>query len=466
MEIKYLSLPAEIIDGKTLTFDNSLLPTTIKVMHEGVNLNKSSFSEEAIKNAAESLKNKPILGYIKKVDGSDEIDFAGHEFEIVINENGVDVEYLGRPLGVIPETNSYQIVEEDDKKYVVCGGYFWREYLNKAYKILKDNPEKSVSMEIAIDEYEVDDDGIIHIKAYRYLGVVVLGDDVLPGMEGAKLNVDFSKKDAGCFLAKIEDLNNKITKYFSSEAVNKGGGEVADKESMFATYNQKRKALREALPSEVVKDGEGNIIKETYYYIADFCDQYVYVERNIWEKDEGYNYEYGRFTYDFDEEKIEAQITSEFKKMILTWLTEEENKKIEDERKEAMAIKATFETLKEEHDTLKKDYTKLENETKELREFKAQKDKEEFEAEQARVKQEKIDYINTEYENISADIRDLFIAKVDEYETIEDIDADICVYVVKNKVVFSKTKKKVDNIKIGLEKDEKHPVMSPYGDLF
>jgi len=209
-----------------------------------------------------------------------------------------------------------------------------------------------------------------------------------------------------------------------------------------------------------------NIIKETYYYIADFCDQYVYVERNIWEKDEGYNYEYGRFTYDFDEEKIEAQITSEFKKMILTWLTEEENKKIEDERKEAMAIKATFETLKEEHDTLKKDYTKLENETKELREFKAQKDKEEFEAEQARVKQEKIDYINTEYENISADIRDLFIAKVDEYETIEDIDADICVYVVKNKVVFSKTKKKVDNIKIGLEKDEKHPVMSPYGDLF
>ena len=152
--------------------------------------------------------------------------------------------------------------------------------------------------------------------------------------------------------------------------------------------------------------------------------------------------------------------------MILTWLTEEENKKIEDERKEAMAIKATFETLKEEHDTLKKDYTKLENETKELREFKAQKDKEEFEAEQARVKQEKIDYINTEYENISADIRDLFIAKVDEYETIEDIDADICVYVVKNKVVFSKTKKKVDNIKIGLEKDEKHPVMSPYGDLF
>ena len=37
----------------------------------------------------------------------------------------------------------------------------------------------------------------------------------------------------------------------------------------------------------------------------------------------------------------------------------------------------------------------------------------------------------------------MFIDKVDEYETIEDLDADICVYVVKNKVVFQRQIRKI-----------------------
>ena len=42
-------------------------------------------------------------------------------------------------------------------------------------------------MEIVVDAYEVREDGIIDIKAYRYTGITILGDNILPGMEGASM---------------------------------------------------------------------------------------------------------------------------------------------------------------------------------------------------------------------------------------------------------------------------------------
>lgn len=225
MKTKYFSLPVEFTENKVFSLDDDLIPVDIKVMHNGLNLNNTYFSDEVIEDAKETLKNKPILGYIKKQDGSDNIDFGGHEFEIVLTEDDIKIVALERPLGVIPETNNYAIQEIDDKKYVVCRGYLWREYLNDAYEILKENPNKSVSMEIAVDDYEVNSDGTIDIKKYRYLGITILGDDLTPAMQGAELNVigHFSKNKYEEFYNKIEELNKRLNKYSSSNTNNEGG---------------------------------------------------------------------------------------------------------------------------------------------------------------------------------------------------------------------------------------------------
>ena len=37
-------------------------------------------------------------------------------------------------------------------------------------------------MEIAVDDYDINEDGSINIKKYRYLGNYVLGDDVQEAM--------------------------------------------------------------------------------------------------------------------------------------------------------------------------------------------------------------------------------------------------------------------------------------------
>jgi len=460
---KYFSLPVTFTEIKDYSYDDSLIPVDIKVMHDGLNLNNSTFFEEAINDAKESLKNKPILGYIKKVDGTDQKDFAGHEIEISFGEDGVKVIYLERPLGVVPESNNYAIQEEDNKKYVTCRGYLWKEYLNQGYEILKDNPNKSVSMEIAVDGYEINTDGTINITKFRYLGITILGDDVIPAMQGAELNVvgQFSEKVPKDFYSKIEKLNEDLKKYQDQQKTSKecktsdkGGESVVT--SKFATYNQKRDALRNALDSEIVRDDDGNIIEETYYWVADFDDEYVYVERSHWFEDD-YESDYGRFTYEFNEETIEATITGEFEKMILVWLTEEENQLIEEQRNQFTQISNELETLKDEHSTLQENYNTLESEVNKLREFKSSVEKARFEEQQNELFEL--------YDELLKDNAEYTLLKENKNNyTIEELEKELALLYVKSNNKFSKkdTKKK---IKIGVNLENDKVIQSPYGDL-
>jgi len=460
METKYFSLPVKIIENKNFSLDDSLIPVDIKVMHNGLNLNNTYFSDEVIEEAKDTLKNKPILGYIKKQDGSDEKDFGEHEIEIVLSEDSVKVVVLERPLGVIPETNNYAIQEEDGRKYVICRGYLWKEYLNEAYDILKEKPNKSVSMEIAVDDYDINDDGSINIKKYRYLGVTILGDDLTPAMKGAELNVigQFSHNDNKDFYNKIEELNKKLLKYFSqNKDDNNQGGEnmptdnKQNKRETFSTYNQKREALRNALDPVIIKNDDDEIIKETYYYVMDFDDDYVYVERHIWEEN-NYEVDNGRFTYEFNEETLKATITGEFEKMILVWLTEEENQKIQEERKQYSIVSEELKDLKEKYNNLSTEHEEVVDENKELKEFKENVIKQQ--------KQAEIDEVFNKYSNVldTSDMEDLRGKAMDM--DIVELEKELSFRLVQKKFNFSKTSKK-DSTKIKIVDDNDDN--EPYG---
>lgn len=114
-----------------------------------------------------------------------------------------------------------------------------------------------------------------------------------------------------------------------------GGSEFSAK---FATVNQKREALRNALDPVVIKDGTGKIVSEMYYYVSDFDDNYVFVERDIWTVD-NYECKYGRMTYTFDESTMTASITSEFEEMVKMWLTLAEAAALNAERAELETLR-------------------------------------------------------------------------------------------------------------------------------
>lgn len=172
------------------SFDSErFLKLRVKVMHTGLNLNNSNFNMDAINAAADTIANIPLLAFIKKTDGEDSDDFAGHEYEIKITENDVKYVYLGRPIGIVPETNNYAIeTDEDGKSFVVVDAYVWKDYANSALDILNRDAVKKVSMEILVDDYEYNE-SYIDIKAYKYTGVALLGEDVREAMIGAQAEI-------------------------------------------------------------------------------------------------------------------------------------------------------------------------------------------------------------------------------------------------------------------------------------
>lgn len=176
--VKYETQPFE---------DDRFRKIKIIVMHEGLNLNGSVCGMNSIEDAKESINNIPILAFTKELyDG--EKDFAGHESEVVITNDGdLKYRYLGRPIGIIPAIgNDYHYEEHNGKTYVVVTGYIWTDYANEALDILERDGEKSQSMEIRIDNGYVDMNGNFNITKYRYTGLTLLGDDVRPAMVGAK----------------------------------------------------------------------------------------------------------------------------------------------------------------------------------------------------------------------------------------------------------------------------------------
>lgn len=197
-EIKNLSMPISKMEFSD-TINPSLSKCSIYVMHTGENLNGSSFSDESVFSAKDTLKNIPILASIKRDEDYNPIDFEGHEMETrIIEKTNGDLDwkivYIEKPIGVIPESNNYRVETlENGEKWVVVDGYIWKEYGNGAYDLLK-NDDKKVSMEISVADGYFDDNFMYHINKFNYLGVTVLGDNCPPAM-GSNAVISLFKQD-------------------------------------------------------------------------------------------------------------------------------------------------------------------------------------------------------------------------------------------------------------------------------
>ena len=207
---KILNIPLDFSVDTTFD-DERFLKTRVRIMHTGLNRNHSNFSKSVVEKAKSTISNIPLLAFIKKVDGEDSADFGGHEIEFKITADGYEEVYLGRPIGLIPTDNNYQLVEEEGILYVEVDGYVWKNYANEALKIIQESGEKSVSMEILVDDYEVDEGGVFDITDYKYNGICVLGDSVRPGMAGAHLKVAEYTQDS------VSELREEFAAYFSEK---------------------------------------------------------------------------------------------------------------------------------------------------------------------------------------------------------------------------------------------------------
>lgn len=107
--------------------------------------------------------------------------------------------------------------------------------------------------------------------------------------------------------------------------------------AFISTYREKREALDNALPYVHENDASG-VIHDISFGIFDFDDTHVFVEKCEYERESGYTVEHGRYAYTFNETDKTAVITSDFEKMIVKWLTQDELDQLE-------AQKAQYEEL-------------------------------------------------------------------------------------------------------------------------
>ena len=349
--------------------DSRFVNCIIKVCHDGLNKNNSSFDKENMLRCAEqSLRECPILGSVVVDEDTGEKRLNGHdmETELVETEEGyqLKVNHIERIYGFIPHDAKvwmeYDV--EREKTYVLTNGVLWANYLDDVEDILNEKDgETDISMEITVDNSAMGMNGIENIKDFRFLGITMLHDR--PAMEGANLKLANFQMD---------ELKTSLQEMMKMYAIEMEGGENMDKDKV--VESEVKEEVFEEVPSEPVEDEFA-------------CDPKK--KRNC---------------EDEDNKKKE----------------DEDDKKKKDE--EDMACKKKkYEELEEKYSALEKSYAELEAKLESMADYAELKAfKEAYDAEQYKAK---VDAISKEFglaEKDFKDIREKAYAKEISLENYEE----------------------------------------------
>lgn len=315
----YFSVKNEVSDN-----DTRFLNCTIDVLHTSANFNGSVFSKEVVEENIDTIKNTPILGYIREMpDG--EYDFKGHEYIITKDENGVRRKNIGSAWGVIPESCnprwfSKTLDTGEEVEVLQVDALLWSKLEDSADIMLRDI-EKGQSMELepeSIEGYEDPETGLFHFTKFSFDGCTILGDGISPAMQDANITINFTMSD---FIENIQsELINKYSAFTklvnsttsanlvddntftkSNEMVNeniKGGIRTMEKTD-FSTVLQMFKDISDTIAQhELVEDRWGD--KYPRYYAVDIQENEVIVV------DRMSNYNYFAFSFAMNGDGIEV----------------------------------------------------------------------------------------------------------------------------------------------------------------
>ncbi len=224
--MKIQKLPCNIKKFSDESYDG-LVKAKVIIMHEGRNRNGSSFSVDAMEDAKETLKRRPLLAYIKRDEDGIAEDFDEHNYiqKIIQGDDGYEIQtyYLERPIGCFFDDCDPRYEEIDGVTHLVADCYIWEDYNNESLQLLDDsNGQKDVSMEIEVVEHQYNKKNkVLDINKFKFRAVTVLGDDVTQGMNGTcNLNLYTNKNNYDDFIMQVECKLNNFKKEGEDMSVN------------------------------------------------------------------------------------------------------------------------------------------------------------------------------------------------------------------------------------------------------
>lgn len=252
----FVQIPSVYESDNENTTD-SILYGKVKLMHTGLNRNKSNVTKQAAENCLSTIQYKPVLANFTDVNG--ELDFTSHDMEI--DDEG-NVNYLERQVGCFTSDKPYMEYEkETDRYYVYATVAIPREY-TKAADVIESKNGTKVSAELCVNSmsYDVKNNELL-LDDIEVMGVTLLGTnpetgmEVQEGMEGARLDIkDFSQsvqfeKD-NKLIETLERLNTTLSRFDIDTTTRKEDTQVEDTNI-------------EMLEEEIVVDEETTLMEDS-----------------------------------------------------------------------------------------------------------------------------------------------------------------------------------------------------------
>ena len=371
--------------------NENLLKVKLSIQHDGANKNGTKFSLENIRKAESTLRNIPILAYIKRDENGEAQDFDQHNMiqRVVETDEGYDLvtTYLEKPIGVIPTESEITYEEMDGRTYLCATGYIWKRYANEGLDILMQSEQKGTSMEIEIYDGKKDKiDGLYDITDYGFLGVTCLGDDVESGMYDTTITKYAASKS---YKRELEDIYKEIftLENGKEDVMSEEVKEVIEEAAIEVTVEEPTVEVAEEVVEETVEE-----VAVTDEYVEEPTVEEVAVEEVAQETitEETVVEEVSEPTI---EEVIEENI-----QIVEEPVVEEAIEEVIEEQEAEYSIEELVEKLgaKEiEINSLMDKISSYEEELSSLREFKAVKEQEALEA-KVEVIAEKFSTLNKE----------------------------------------------------------------------
>lgn len=215
-----LPIQFEKIDNPPYLNDSRFQAVRCYVAHEKENYNGSYFDLPVLESMGKKMAGVPIVGYIS-ANNVNEKDFNGHEQRLIVDDNGISIEYLGRAYGCVISNDDVTIVDrmhEDGKmrKYLCVTGVLWKMFTD-AIDIFDRDVSKSHSMELQEDSIKgkFEKDGYFHFTEATVRALCILGEGILPAMSNSvieKFSQDNIDKDIQELLKEVNDSIKQFTK--------------------------------------------------------------------------------------------------------------------------------------------------------------------------------------------------------------------------------------------------------------
>lgn len=195
---------------KLLENDGYCSIAEVDFLHIGLNRNRCNISKECVEKSLQSFYNKPLLCILdNSILPSLSTDFKEHAYSEEERKKFI-------AFGTIPESSEFNYIErENGKTYLNAKVVIWKNYFPIIMNILnRRDGNVKVSIELAVIDGEQDKTtGILDIKEFRLLSCVLLGENIMEGIEGSHMEVLRFSLDEEDF----KRANEYYTSFFKKE---------------------------------------------------------------------------------------------------------------------------------------------------------------------------------------------------------------------------------------------------------